>query len=221
MVEKTYRIGEVASMLGLKSYVLRFWETEFSQIDPLRTDKGQRVYTESHVALLKRIKYLLHEKGMTIEGARRMLRMAKSPHWEDPLGEELGLDKEQKEQIHAQVLALQAQVKAMQADDGDVPTQAALPNVLPKIKAQPKIIKKSPKILRIRLSDDVVPQSQQSEDTQLLTGKQNTPTDQSHLVPMPTAERWNETHEFLESVRKELQHMRTMLYGLTRPSLLD
>ncbi len=81
MVEKTYRIGEVANMLELKSYVLRFWETEFSQLDPLRTNKGQRVYTESHVALLKRIKYLLHEQGMTIDGARRMLKMAKGPHW--------------------------------------------------------------------------------------------------------------------------------------------
>ncbi len=220
MVEKTYRIGEVASMLGLKSYVLRFWETEFSQIDPLRTDKGQRVYTESHVALLKRIKYLLHEKGMTIEGARRMLRMSKSPHWEDPLGEELGLEKEQKAQIHEQVLALQAQVKAMQNEEDDVPTQASLPNVLPKITPQPKVIKKSPRILRVRLSDDTMPTSTQSKEEPLLTPQKNASADQSHLVPMPTAESWNETHGLLEDVRKELQHMRTMLYGLTRPSLL-
>ncbi len=73
MTEKTYRIGEVAQDLDLKSYVLRFWETEFPQLAPLRTDKGQRLYTEENVALLKRIKTLLHEQGMTIEGARRVL----------------------------------------------------------------------------------------------------------------------------------------------------
>ena len=46
MSEKTYRIGEAAELLNLKTHVLRFWETEFPQLDPLRTDKGQRLYTE-------------------------------------------------------------------------------------------------------------------------------------------------------------------------------
>jgi len=70
---RTYRIGEVAEFLKLKSYVLRFWESEFSQLVPLRTEKGQRLYTEEHVALLRHIQILLHKKGMTIEGARRIL----------------------------------------------------------------------------------------------------------------------------------------------------
>ena len=70
---KTYRIGEVADMLNLKSYVLRFWESEFPQLVPLRTEKGQRLYSEEHVALLRHIQTLLHAKGMTIDGARRIL----------------------------------------------------------------------------------------------------------------------------------------------------
>jgi DNA-binding transcriptional MerR regulator len=70
---KTYRIGEAAEMLKLKSYVLRFWESEFPQLVPLRTEKGQRLYTEAHMALLRRIQTLLHAEGMTIEGARRIL----------------------------------------------------------------------------------------------------------------------------------------------------
>lgn len=74
MSEKTYRIGEAAAKLSLKTYVLRFWEMEFPQIAPLRTEKGQRLYTESDLALLGRIRYLLHERGLTIEGARRLLR---------------------------------------------------------------------------------------------------------------------------------------------------
>jgi DNA-binding transcriptional MerR regulator len=69
----TYRIGEAAEMLKLKSYVLRFWESEFPQLVPLRTEKGQRLYTEEHMGLLRHIQTLLHEKGMTIEGARRIL----------------------------------------------------------------------------------------------------------------------------------------------------
>ena len=73
MGDKTYRIGEAADMLQLKTYVLRFWETEFSLLAPLRTEKGQRLYTEEHIDLLRRIRYLLHERGMTIDGARRVL----------------------------------------------------------------------------------------------------------------------------------------------------
>ncbi|WP_304473292.1 MerR family transcriptional regulator [uncultured Desulfovibrio sp.] len=73
MPKKHYRIGEAAELLNLKTHVLRFWESEFPQLAPLRTDKGQRLYTESHLALLRRIRQLLHEQGMTIEGARRVL----------------------------------------------------------------------------------------------------------------------------------------------------
>ena len=74
MSQKTYRIGEAAAKLKLKSYVLRFWETEFSQIAPVRTEKGQRLYRESDLAVLGRIRFLLHERGLTIDGARRLLQ---------------------------------------------------------------------------------------------------------------------------------------------------
>ena len=73
VTQKTYRIGEAAELLDLKTHVLRFWESEFPQLAPLRTDKGQRFYTESDLALLRRIRQLLHEQGMTIVGARRVL----------------------------------------------------------------------------------------------------------------------------------------------------
>ena len=69
---KTYRIGEVAALLNLKTYVLRFWETEFPQLAPLRTGKGQRLYTEGHVR--RRIQELVHEQGLTLDGARRVLK---------------------------------------------------------------------------------------------------------------------------------------------------
>ena len=77
MSDKVYRIGEAAELLALKAYVLRFWETEFPQLVPVRTDKGQRLYSEENLALLRRIKHLLHEQGLTIEGARRILASGK------------------------------------------------------------------------------------------------------------------------------------------------
>ena len=73
MSEKLYKIGQAAALLNLNTSVLRFWETVFPQLAPRRTDSGQRFYTEEDMALLRRIQQLLHQKGMTIEGARRIL----------------------------------------------------------------------------------------------------------------------------------------------------
>lgn len=72
-IEKNYRIGEAAEILNLRTSALRYWESEFPQIAPIRTEKGQRLYTESHLSIFRRIQQLLHEQGMTIVGARRVL----------------------------------------------------------------------------------------------------------------------------------------------------
>jgi len=74
--QKTYKIGQIASILGLKPFVLRFWETEFPALKPIRTPKGQRLYTEEHLTLLQTIQRLMHEEGMTLEGARRKMAEA-------------------------------------------------------------------------------------------------------------------------------------------------
>lgn len=79
MAERTYRIGDVAKLLNLKTYVLRFWETEFPQLNPIRTEKGQRLYRKKDVALVRHICHLLYDRGLTIEGARRVLREEASP----------------------------------------------------------------------------------------------------------------------------------------------
>jgi len=75
---KTYKIGQIAALLGLKPFVLRFWETEFPALKPIRTPKGQRLYNEDHLRLLKSIQHLMHTEGMTLEGARRKLAEHKS-----------------------------------------------------------------------------------------------------------------------------------------------
>ncbi len=84
MTEHTYRIGEAARLLNLETYVLRFWETEFTQLKPLRTAKGQRLYTETHLKLLRQIQNLLYDQGMTIEGARRVLTGCTNPRAASP-----------------------------------------------------------------------------------------------------------------------------------------
>lgn len=57
----------------MKTSVLRFWEGEFQQLRPVRTPSGQRLYSLEHIALLRRIKSLLYDEGLTIEGARKRL----------------------------------------------------------------------------------------------------------------------------------------------------
>jgi DNA-binding transcriptional MerR regulator len=69
-----FKIGEVSKIAGLPSHVLRFWETEFSKLNPRRTSSGQRSYTPKDVSLILEIKYLLYEKKFTIEGARKYLK---------------------------------------------------------------------------------------------------------------------------------------------------
>jgi DNA-binding transcriptional MerR regulator len=76
---RMYRIGEAARALDLQTSVLRFWESDFPGLQPVRTPKGQRLYTEQDMELLRRIRDLLHEQGMTIEGARRVLSGAAAP----------------------------------------------------------------------------------------------------------------------------------------------
>src|SRR2546425_10376645 len=73
--EKLYfRIGEVSSLCRLPAYVLRFWETEFPQLNPVKSSTGQRMYRRKDVENVLRIKQLLYEEGFTIPGARQFLK---------------------------------------------------------------------------------------------------------------------------------------------------
>jgi DNA-binding transcriptional MerR regulator len=69
-----FRIGEVATLCRLPAYVLRFWETEFPQLKPVKSSTGQRMYRKRDVENVVRIKQLLYEQGFTIVGARQQLR---------------------------------------------------------------------------------------------------------------------------------------------------
>jgi DNA-binding transcriptional MerR regulator len=69
-----FRIGEVARLCRLPAYVLRFWETEFTQLKPVKSSTGQRMYRRRDVESVLRIKKLLYEDGFTIAGARAQLK---------------------------------------------------------------------------------------------------------------------------------------------------
>jgi len=68
-----FKIGEVSTITGLPTHVLRFWETEFKRINPKRTPSGQRLYRKKDVELILKIKFLLYEKKFTIPGAKKYL----------------------------------------------------------------------------------------------------------------------------------------------------
>jgi len=67
-------ISEVANDLNVPSHVLRFWETRFSQVKPLKRGGGRRYYRPEDIALLRNIRSLLYEDGYTIKGVQKLLR---------------------------------------------------------------------------------------------------------------------------------------------------
>jgi DNA-binding transcriptional MerR regulator len=72
-----YKIGEVSEITGVKPHVLRYWETEFSAIKPVKKDSKQRLYRKRDLRLLLIIKKLLYEEMYTIAGARQILKKLK------------------------------------------------------------------------------------------------------------------------------------------------
>jgi DNA-binding transcriptional MerR regulator len=74
-----FRIGAVAKLCKLPAYVLRFWESEFPQLKPVKSSTGQRMYRQRDVENVLRIKKLLYEEGFTIAGARQQLKAEARP----------------------------------------------------------------------------------------------------------------------------------------------
>ena len=69
-----YSIGELGALMDLESHVLRYWETEFEQLNPRRNRAGRRVYTAEDIAVVERILHLLRVEKYTIEGAKQVMR---------------------------------------------------------------------------------------------------------------------------------------------------
>ena len=71
---RLYKIGEVSRLTELKPFVLRYWETEFPMLEPVKSPRGYRLYRQEDVDMVLKIKRLLYDEGFTIAGARRHLR---------------------------------------------------------------------------------------------------------------------------------------------------
>ena len=78
--KRYFTIGEVSDLCGVKPYVLRYWEQEFTQLRPVKRRGNRRYYQHHEVLLIRRIRELLYDQGFTISGARN--RLAESPHAE-------------------------------------------------------------------------------------------------------------------------------------------
>jgi len=79
-----FRIGEVSRLTGTKAFVLRFWESEFPALQPVKSPTGQRLYRREDIETVFEIKRLLYEEGFTIAGARKHLAERNGAESGDP-----------------------------------------------------------------------------------------------------------------------------------------
>jgi DNA-binding transcriptional MerR regulator len=104
-----FKISEVSQLTGLESYILRYWETEFKMIKPMRTKSNQRLYRKKDLKLIFRIKQMLYEEGFTIAGTRKKLEEEST---KEP--EQLNLNLEEKKYILL-LLKVKKELKAIRA----------------------------------------------------------------------------------------------------------
>jgi DNA-binding transcriptional MerR regulator len=90
--KRYFTIGEVSDLCGVKPYVLRYWEQEFTQLKPMKRRGNRRYYQHHEVLLIRRIRELLYEQGFTISGARNRLSEAHAARNDPPAIDGLGVE---------------------------------------------------------------------------------------------------------------------------------
>ena len=95
--KRYFRIGEVSRIIGVEPYVLRYWESEFSQIRPARADSRQRTYQRKDLEVIMEIKRLIYDEKLTIEGAKK--RLTARRHSDDKPVDPQGLIKDIKKEL--------------------------------------------------------------------------------------------------------------------------
>jgi len=114
-------ISEAAGELDLPQHVLRFWETRFAQIKPLKRGGGRRYYRPDDVWLLKGIRHLLYDQGFTIKGVQRILR-EEGPAYAIAIGKAGSLEALKRDGALATAAPVRAKTKALQGDEGSAGT---------------------------------------------------------------------------------------------------
>lgn len=122
-------IAEVSDELDLPQHVLRFWESKFPQIRPLKRGGGRRYYRPEDIVLLRRIRSLLHDEGYTIRGAQKLLRQ-KKPAADEPRTE-----------VPPDVPETVPEPAAEDRDDGDDALRAELRGILDELLACRRLLK--------------------------------------------------------------------------------
>ena len=125
-------ISEVADELDLPQHVLRFWESKFSQIKPLKRGGNRRYYRPDDVTLLRAIKVLLHTEGYTIKGVQKLF---KAQGLRATVAQALGLDDEVPSQDSAAPTPANEQGAQAGAEEGVVDNKPALKALLAELKA--------------------------------------------------------------------------------------
>lgn len=124
-----FRIGEVANLCKVETYVLRFWQTEFPQLKPVKSGTGQRLYRRRDVETALRIKRLLHEEGYTIAGARQVFAAEAIEH------RQVSQPASQAGREHSAHISAPASA-ARPADSSPLAAQPELPLVAPQDRAR-------------------------------------------------------------------------------------
>jgi DNA-binding transcriptional MerR regulator len=121
-------ISEVAHELDVAQHVLRFWESKFPQVKPLKRGGGRRYYRPEDVELLRRIRGLLYDEGYTIKGVQKLLKTRRQPPapgeiataldehgagQERDVGHEAGQDPERLRALRAELAALRDRLRAV------------------------------------------------------------------------------------------------------------
>jgi len=120
--KRYFTIGEVSDLCGVKAYVLRYWEQEFTQLKPMKRRGNRRYYQHHEVLLIRRIRDLLYEQGFTISGARNQLTDTGAAHLVTP--------------PHADPASAAAEPEIALADaDADAPT---MPPIAPASAREPE-----------------------------------------------------------------------------------
>ena len=107
-----FKIGEVSDLIGVEPHVLRYWESEFTQISPVKSRKNQRLYKRQDVETIVTIRELLYDQKFTIDGAKRRLKDIKRLNRQKLEVEQIQLDLEPA----AHVLEKQRKIQGTLAD---------------------------------------------------------------------------------------------------------